>query len=493
VALRDLCLDRRKSRLAALTRLFTEKPNGEAVDKAVSAVAELPPVADCLDVEALSRPVRRPEEPALRARVEELERRADAIDASFLAGRNAEAVALAEPLLAEVKTVPYAPLRAEVELELGQLRSALGEYAKAHAWLRDAAVSAAEGHADGLEAKAWARLLFLVSENEQRVDEAAVIYELGAGPVARAHDALSEAAWLSSVGAYLGRKGSFEASKAAYRRVIDLREAALGLDHPQLGAAYHNMGALLNEEGEWAEAKLWYERALAVKERTLGPDHPSVALSLNNLGVALAFTGDEAGALALYDRALRIWEETLGKEHPKLAIVLCNLGEARRRSGDAAGAVPFFERALSIREKALGASHPDMASPLDGLGRARTQLGELDVAEPLLRRALALREKATGSAKQEIAVPLLALGELEIARGSPAKAVPLLERALELHNPKTAAELHTALAEALWAGTDRSSARAHMEAARDAFRRGGNARAAGKAEAWLAAHPTGRD
>ncbi len=281
LALRDACLDRRRGRLQALTAVLSDRPDADVLDKAVQAASALYPIATCADTEALTARVHPPEDPAVRARVAALQPRVDQLEALHTAGEHKQGLALGEPLLVEVSALRHPPLRAEVQYWVGRLRAGAGDYAGARTALDDAALSAAEGHDDVLEASTWAELLFLVSENQQRLDEAAVIHELGRGPVARALDDRAQAVWLSSVVAFLGRKGAFAESKAAYARVIALREKTFGPDHPLVGVAVHNLASLLNETGEWPEARVMYERALAIKEKTLGPEHPSVALSLN--------------------------------------------------------------------------------------------------------------------------------------------------------------------------------------------------------------------
>ena len=38
-------------------------------------------------------------------------------------------------------------------------------------------------------------------------------------------------------------------------------------------------------QGKYAEAEPLYQRALEIREKALGPEHPDVALSLNNLAM----------------------------------------------------------------------------------------------------------------------------------------------------------------------------------------------------------------
>jgi len=114
LGLRDACLDRRRGQLQALTALLAEKPDVEVLDRAVAAAAGLAPIAYCADTEALAARVRPPEDPALRARVAELQPRADRLETLHAAGKYREGLAFGELLLADTATTPYAPLRARV-------------------------------------------------------------------------------------------------------------------------------------------------------------------------------------------------------------------------------------------------------------------------------------------------------------------------------------------------------------------------------------------
>jgi tetratricopeptide (TPR) repeat protein len=103
------------------------------------------------------------------------------------------------------------------------------------------------------------------------------------------------------------------------------------------------------EQGEIGEAKLHYQRALQIREKALGTDHPSVARSLNNLGVVSSGQGEHEEAKLHYQQALKIWEEALGADHPDVAHALTGLGEALLALGKPADALAPLERALSIR------------------------------------------------------------------------------------------------------------------------------------------------
>lgn len=534
LGLRDACLERRRGQLQALTSLLTDKPDPQVLDKAVPAAAGLYPLAFCADTEALTARVRPPEDPALRARVAALQPQVDRLEALYVARKHKDGLSLGEPLLGEAAAMPYAPLRAQIQYWMGRLREGAGDYEGAKALLRAAAVSAAEGRDDELGANAWAWLLLVVGERQQRFEEAAVIRALGPTAVARAQDARTQATWLGAEGALLSQMGKYAEANDLFERALALKEKALGPDHPDVAASLNNLGMMHRHLGDHPRAKATHERALALQDKALGPDHPDVAGSLTNLGMVLCDLGDYPKALATFERAhgllekalgpdhpyvatslnnlahalysmgnypeakvweeraLAVWEKALGPDHPDVAFSLYNLGSVLFSMGDEPRARAMFERALAVWEKALGPDHPDVADALVGLGRARVRLGQFAAALPLLERALALREKAQGAKHPDLAGPLLGLGELHLTRKKADKALPLLERALALHNAGLKTETELTLADALWqVGKDRLRARALAEEAQAAYTRIGHRPGLARATTWLAAHVFG--
>jgi tetratricopeptide (TPR) repeat protein len=96
---------------------------------------------------------------------------------------------------------------------------------------------------------------------------------------------------LDRIGGYLSARGEYGAAQAAYERAVKISEAALGPDHPDVGASLSNLGTVLRLLGQLHEAKAAHERAVKISEAALGPDHPTVGIRLNNLGVVLQALG----------------------------------------------------------------------------------------------------------------------------------------------------------------------------------------------------------
>jgi CHAT domain-containing protein/Tfp pilus assembly protein PilF len=227
-------------------------------------------------------------------------------------------------------------------------------------------------------------------------------------------------------------KGDHAKAELLYQRGLAIWEEALGPDHPELAPNLNNLGALYFDKGDYAKAEPLYQRALAIREKALGPDHPGVAGSLNELAILYGDKGDYAKAEPLHQRALAIWEKALGPDHPRVAISLLNLANVYYLKGDYAKAEPLYQRALAIKEKTFGPEHPDVALTLNNLAALYYDKGDYAKAEPLDQRALAIRKKTLGPEHPDVAQSLNHLANLYYAKGDYAKAQPLCQRALAI-------------------------------------------------------------
>jgi len=236
---------------------------------------------------------------------------------------------------------------------------------------------------------------------------------------------------LHNLAAVRGYRGDDEASIEMYRRVIAIREDALG-DHPELARSIANLAVAYSRLGRNDEAEPLFLRALAMREKTLAPDHPDVAQSLSPLGTMYSDEGRLDDAEPLLVRALDIRVKAYGEEHALVARSLSDLAGLYRMQGRFAKAQDHARRALAIREKTLGPEHPDVAASLNTLGSIARDEGRLEAAESHYRKALAIHEKALGPEHPETAECMFLLADVLVRRGRRAEAVPLAEHSLEI-------------------------------------------------------------
>jgi tetratricopeptide (TPR) repeat protein len=537
-ALRESCLERRRSQLRATTELLSRDADRALLDKATQAVRSLPPLEDCADNKVLTATVPPPEDPAVRAQVESLLEKVDRVEARLSAGKYKEGLAQAEPLLREVEPLGYAPLRAQVLFQLARLKDGAGDYKGAEELIRKTLTTAATGKDLPLMSRALSHLIVTVGVEQDRPQEAAPLEPAVEAVAESTGDELIRATALHNLGALLKTRGRYLEAREKLTQAFTLREKLLGPEHPETAATQHQLAsvtwwlgnydqalreheralalktkalgpehpdtinaingvaAVLRDLGKYEEARQRLEQVLKLREKILGPDHPLVATSLGNLSILLIDTGQYEEALKLTERTLALKEKQLGREDPDLAGTLINMGNALGYLGRHKEAREQHARALALSEKALGPDHPLVGLALTVLSSELLSLGRHGEAQQRINRAQAILEKALGKEHPDLAYVLVVQGELRLERKKHAEAVPLLERALKLA-PKGGAlvEVQYALARALGAGkkakpSERARAVALATEARDAWQKFGHATKAADASKWLAAHPS---
>jgi tetratricopeptide (TPR) repeat protein len=98
------------------------------------------------------------------------------------------------------------------------------------------------------------------------------------------------------------------------------------------GITFNGLGELYRRQRRYEEAERMFTRSLELKESALGRDHPDVATTLVNLGLVHLAEGRNAEALPLLERALTI-QETASVKRETLARTLTALTETYRRLG----------------------------------------------------------------------------------------------------------------------------------------------------------------
>jgi serine/threonine-protein kinase len=530
-ALRESCLERRRSRLRATTQLLSQGADRELLDKAVRTVQSLPPLEDCADDKVLTATVPPPEEPAVRAAVEALLEKVDRVEALLETGKYKEGLAEAEPLLRQVEPVGHAPLHAQVLFQVARLRGGAGDYKGAEQLTRQAIAVAARGRDSRLMSQALSHLVITVGVRDTRPLETVPLEQMVEAVAESTGDEVTRATALFSLGALFKEQARYPEAREKFTQALALREKALGPEHPEAASALQELGSVLWWMGEYPRALPLTERALALKQKTqgpehpeaiqalstvagvlrdlgrfdealqrleqvralrekvLGPEHPAVSTAVANLGVLLNDLGRFEESRQLAQRALAMKQKQLGPEHPDLTSVLNTLGNALSHLGHHEEAMAHLARSQALAEKAMGPHHPYVAMPLTVLASELTRLGRYDEARQRLDRAMAILEKAYGREHPDVSYALSAQGDLLLARGKPAEAVALLERAVKLAPQGSIhAEVRFRLARALWEArpSERSRAVSLATEARDTWQRLGHSTSAAKSVQWLA-------
>jgi tetratricopeptide (TPR) repeat protein/predicted Ser/Thr protein kinase len=458
-ARRQRCLEARKAEVEQLLDALRSGATG-MTQQAVPAAADLSDLGACTDPRRLAA-WDAPGDAITVARVAAARARIAAAKAQGAIGDYDDAIAVATDVIAALDGLAVPAVEASALLVRGQYRERAGKSADAESDLR-LAVQHADAAGDwGTKAQALTRLVFVISRDLDRYDEA---MQLG-----------SEA------------KGVLDSLDAAPLLQADLDgvigAAARNARHYDLALEHH-------------------ARALETRERLLGESHPDTAASLANIGSTLSTARRLDEAEPYLRRAHKSLEAVLGNDHPWVGTALGNLANCLARQGRFADALPLQERALAIQERAFGTEHESVVRTTFNLGKLYTDLGRHAEARQLLEKGLAAKIAKLGPKDLELTDWYTALGENEEARGDLASARAYHERGLEVHigdgSPSyRLAKYHFAIARCLvhddpvrarqlldearagfvvWSGRGSPAERAHGEKLRE------------EVDAWKAAH-----
>ncbi len=464
----DECLDERLGRFGAVVEALG-RADAAAARWAVNAALRLPASGPCVDPAYLSE---RPSIPGGGA-PEVTAIRATAAEASALevTGHYMEGLAVARRGLIEAEALGWAPLVAELRLQVAKLSEkagelAAGEEAAAAAYVEAGQVGAREVAADA------AALLVRLGTRLARHGEAQVWSRAARVALAALGEqgGLRRAALLTYEAGLYAALGDYAAARERHGEALAIRERVLGSDHPEVGVSLNNLANVEQALGHFAAARELLSRSHALEVRANGPDHPEVATTLNNLGLVLYELGEVAEARRLYEEALAIQERSLGADHASVAVTLNNLATSVWAT-DAAAARELYERAVAIEEKTYGADHPEVAASLANLATLCVELEDYGCARPLYERARGILEAKLGAEHPDLAVILIGIADIAEAEGDHAgaiagyeRALGIVERSLGAEHPNVGAVL-VRLAESRLGGGDEAGAIAASERA----------------------------
>ena len=188
-------------------------------------------------------------------------------------------------------------------------------------------------------------------------------------------------------------------------------------DHPTTALALNGYANFLKQLKEYDEAESLHRRVIAIREKALGKNHPELAGSYNNLGLVQVGKGEAEKALVNFRQSAAILEAHYGADFHQIAIPLVNIAESLETAGQFAEAAPVYRRVIDLREVSRGVDHSSLIMPLHHLGRIELAFGRPAVAETLLRRAQKIAPAAGPNHEPDVLGVHLTLGRCLVALG----------------------------------------------------------------------------
>ena len=289
------------------------------------------------------------------------------------------------------------------------------------------------------------------------------------------------AAWHTSSFA-LEKQGKYADAIALEKKVLEVRESALGEQDQLTARSVHWIGHFYSSSGDNAQAKTWDQKAVDLRKRLLGEMHPEYATSLSNLAYACRFAGDPVHAETLFRRVLEIRKAVLGERDADylltvndLCDVLEHLAAKHQTAEDFAAARNERAEMLAIKTKRFGKdnwqvtdarlalAHVDRLSRLsaeqcrkvteaaESQRKANSLFRQAKYSEAIVlsRKAFNLRKDLLGEDNLFSASSAYTLGNLYMTAGNYVQAEAWYKTALDLYK-RAAGEKHPGYASSLY-------------------------------------------
>ncbi|MCY1059129.1 serine/threonine-protein kinase [Nannocystis sp. SCPEA4] len=439
---RTICLARAKHSLNSVITTF-EHADARVAARAPRLLEALPALEPCADAEALLAQTTLPPDPALRVRVDDLERRMAELDGLRLDNKFAEATALVAELRPEVEAIDHAPLTARFAYQAASVVDVATHRREALGALRDAFVRAHAARDDRTATQAAARIVgTLAREDPEPAVTDFWIAVAEAGLVRLGGDARCEVQLRMNLGILLRARGEYDRALATYDRAVALTSSAYGERHVFTGDAHHNAAAAKYDMGRFAEAAVDEAIASSIWDEQVGPDHPRALLALSAHGVIRLAEGDFDGALAILREVVARRRRLDDPRSEELAAALSNLGAALFQAGHADESIAPLTEAIDIRRERFGPDSVFVGHTLGNLASAERQRGNLRPALAAADETMRVILAARGPGHPELATIhqirasiLIDLGDPDAARADLTAALAMHDAGLGVHHP----------------------------------------------------------
>jgi tetratricopeptide (TPR) repeat protein len=213
-------------------------------------------------------------------------------------------------------------------------------------------------------------------------------------------------------------------------RARDLRQAWLGMDHPDTLTSMHELGHAYLWSGMADRAVPVLEETLKRRKATLGPEHVDTLKTMLPLSEAYNVTGKHDQALSLREETFRLRKTTLGPTHPRTLVAMRTLVTLYRTAGKLDQAQDLAQETLALTKATLGPEDTATLHVLTELGLCRLEAQQPAEAESWLRECLTIRQKNRPDLFKTFEVQSL-LGKALLAQQRYAEADPLLQEGYE--------------------------------------------------------------
>lgn len=243
---------------------------------------------------------------------------------------------------------------------------------------------------------------------------------------------IGDAETLKAQGQSLYSQGKYAEAEPLYRKVLEIRRATLGENHPDTGDDYNDLALSVKAQGRFAEAEPLFRKSLEIIRSTLGEKTVDTAASYNNLGLDINAQGRYREAEPLLRTALNINRALFGENDQNTATNYNNLAFNLYAQGRYGEAEPVFRKSLEVIIATRGAESAEAATSDNNLAANLNAQGRYGEAESLYRKALDIRRATLGESHPLTASSYNNVATNLDAQGRYAEAEPLYQKSLDL-------------------------------------------------------------
>lgn len=277
--------------------------------------------------------------------------------------------------------------------------------------------------------------LFEMSDPSESLGRAITARDLLESGAARVDTELSgqpdvQASLYSTIGLVNRNLGLYEDARPLLTRALEMRQAALGSDHPEVAESLAELAWLELRTDGYARADSLQRLAVEMWERLEGESSEEYASALVALGGIALEEGRLQEADTILNGALALQNELFEGDHVDIAETLHSIGAVHFYLRDYEPAEEYFRESLEMRRRLHDPMHPGVIRAYDDWGDALANTGRADEAEEVAREVLEMREALYGPDHPEVAHTLHNLGATLQFQRRYDEAISVFEEAL---------------------------------------------------------------
>ncbi|MFT3697067.1 MAG: protein kinase [Kofleriaceae bacterium] len=270
---RQVCFDQRLEEVRSLGKLLQESPDA-VVDKADKVVQELDPINGCT-----TDPSSFPDDPQQQKAYISLALSLASAQAQLIAGQYITGLAAAQKVIDEGPKLHADDLVATAQLMRGTVLQAAGNAKDGNEALSTAVWTAMRAHLDPIASKGALANAMVHSERADSLAAADVWLDLALS-TARPNDPYMKYQTLEVRGAIQAQRGELDAATKMHTDGLEAAKQLYGADDPNVWGAENQLATTMGHAGAWVAAMPHLERALELRQKAVGPEHPERRVDL---------------------------------------------------------------------------------------------------------------------------------------------------------------------------------------------------------------------